>query len=72
VGNSATRPHGAATLPVQEDDSAGGNSATGGNNLMLLLPVCHHMEVLDTVVTPDKLEEINRVVGFAASIGQTH
>jgi hypothetical protein len=30
------------------------------------------MEVLDTVVTPDKLEEINRVVGFAASIGQTH
>jgi hypothetical protein len=39
---------------------------------MLLLPVRHHMEVLDTVVTPDKLEEINRVVGFAASIGQTH
>jgi hypothetical protein len=29
------------------------------------------MEVLDTVVAPKK-EEINRLVGFAAPIGQTH
>jgi hypothetical protein len=29
------------------------------------------MEVLDTVVAPKK-EEINRLVGFAALIGQTH
>jgi hypothetical protein len=68
VGDSAAGPHG-ATPPVQEDSTAA-TSVTGNNSLTLLLPVRHHVEFLDTVVAPKK--EINRVIGFAAPIGQTH
>jgi hypothetical protein len=39
---------------------------------MLLLPVRLHVEALDMVVAPEKEEAINRMVKFAAPIGQTH
>jgi hypothetical protein len=69
MGDSIAHPRG-STPPVQEGDSAAGSSTTGNSSLMLLLPVCHHVEVLDMVVAPKK--EINGVIGFAAPIGQTH
>jgi hypothetical protein len=70
VAASTARPHGAAIPPIQEDESAASTSATDGSNLMPLLPLHHHIEVLDTEVTPE-MKEIDRVVMFAAPIGQT-
>jgi hypothetical protein len=39
--------------------------------LMLLLPICHHVEVLDMVVVHE-LEELDMMVKVASQVGQTH
>jgi hypothetical protein len=39
-------------------------------SLTLLLPICHHVEVLDTVVKHE-LEELDVMVKLATQVGQT-
>jgi hypothetical protein len=71
VSASAARPSDAAIPSIREDKLAASTSATGDSNLTPLLPMRHHVEVLDTKDAPEK-EEIDMVVVFAAPIGQTH
>jgi hypothetical protein len=70
MGASAARPSDAAIPSIREDKLAANTSATGDSNLTPLLPMRHHVEVLDTKDAPEK--EIDMVVVFAAPIGQTH
>jgi hypothetical protein len=54
-----------ATPTAQEEDLAVDTGMADGLGLTLLLPIYHHVEALDMVVT-HKLEELGMMVMFAA------
>jgi hypothetical protein len=53
-----------ATQNVQEEDLVVETGMANGLGLTLLLPICHHVEALDTVVV-HKLAELGKMVTCA-------
>jgi hypothetical protein len=70
MGDSAMHLHG-ATPSAEEEDLAVDTGMVDDLDLMLLLPIYHHVEALDTMVT-HKLEELGMMIKFAAQVGQAH